>query len=225
MANAIKKISVQRGHDVTGYTLVLRRRRRPARLPGGRRAGHETGLLHPFAGVLSAYGMGLADMRALREALRRPARRARRRGRRRGRAPGRRRRRRRGAQDRAAPALSGHRHRRWWSPSADADAMRALRSAAPPALRLRHPENRGLIVESVRPRPSAAPRWPTIREPKPPREQPEAIDRVAMVSAGEAHDVPVYDRDAMRRARRRRPGHHQGGRRPPPSSNPVGRRA
>ncbi len=41
MANAIKKISVQRGYDVTGYTLqLLRRRRRPARLPGGRRAGH-----------------------------------------------------------------------------------------------------------------------------------------------------------------------------------------
>jgi 5-oxoprolinase (ATP-hydrolysing) len=41
MANAIKKISVQRGYDVTEYTLLLRRRRRPARLPGGRRARHD----------------------------------------------------------------------------------------------------------------------------------------------------------------------------------------
>ena len=42
MANAIKKISVQRGYDVTEYALqLLRRRRRPARLPGRRRAGHD----------------------------------------------------------------------------------------------------------------------------------------------------------------------------------------
>jgi 5-oxoprolinase (ATP-hydrolysing) len=69
MANAIKKISLQRGHDVTGYTLQCF---------GGAGGQHACGVadtlgmrrvfLHPFAGVLSAYGMGLADLRALREA-------------------------------------------------------------------------------------------------------------------------------------------------------------
>lgn len=68
MANAIKKISVQRGHDVTGYTLQCF---------GGAGGQHACGVadalgmrsvfLHPQAGVLSAFGMGLADLRALRE--------------------------------------------------------------------------------------------------------------------------------------------------------------
>ncbi|MCT8158874.1 hydantoinase B/oxoprolinase family protein [Pseudoruegeria sp. SHC-113] len=68
MANAIKKISVQRGHDVTRYTLQC------FGGAGGQHAclvadalGMETVFLHPFAGVLSAYGMGLAEIRALRE--------------------------------------------------------------------------------------------------------------------------------------------------------------
>jgi len=68
MANAIKKISVQRGYDITRYTLNCF---------GGAGGQHACGvadalgmqrvLLHPYAGVLSAYGMGLADIRALRE--------------------------------------------------------------------------------------------------------------------------------------------------------------
>jgi len=68
MANAIKKISVSRGHDVTGYTLQCF---------GGAGGQHACGVadalgirsvfLHPFAGVLSAYGIGLADLRSLRE--------------------------------------------------------------------------------------------------------------------------------------------------------------
>jgi 5-oxoprolinase (ATP-hydrolysing) len=68
MANAIKKISVQRGHDVSGYTLNC------FGGAGGQHAcavadalGMSSVLLHPFAGVLSAFGMGLADLRALRE--------------------------------------------------------------------------------------------------------------------------------------------------------------
>ena len=68
MANAIKKISVQRGHDVTGYTLQC------FGGAGGQHAclvadalGMSRVFLHPFSGVLSAYGMGLAEMRALRE--------------------------------------------------------------------------------------------------------------------------------------------------------------
>lgn len=68
MANAIKKISVQRGHDVTQYTLQC------FGGAGGQHAclvadalGMTKVLVHPYAGVLSAYGMGLAEIRALRE--------------------------------------------------------------------------------------------------------------------------------------------------------------
>ncbi len=68
MANAIKKISVQRGYDVTAYTLQC------FGGAGGQHAclvadalGMETVFVHPYAGVLSAYGMGLAEIRALRE--------------------------------------------------------------------------------------------------------------------------------------------------------------
>ena len=68
MANAIKKISVQRGHDVTGYTLQC------FGGAGGQHAcliadvlGMSKVFIHPHAGVLSAYGMGMAEIRALRE--------------------------------------------------------------------------------------------------------------------------------------------------------------
>src|SRR5699024_7960800 len=68
MANAIKKISVQRGYDVTRYALTV------FGGAGGQHAcrvadelGMSAVLIHPLAGVLSAYGMGLAATRALRE--------------------------------------------------------------------------------------------------------------------------------------------------------------
>jgi len=68
MANAIKFISVQRGHDVTEYTLAC------FGGAGGQHAclvADELGMkrvyIHPLAGVLSAYGMGLAEVRAMRE--------------------------------------------------------------------------------------------------------------------------------------------------------------
>lgn len=68
MANAIKKISVQRGYDVTTYTLQC------FGGAGGQHAcrvadalGMETVFVHPYAGVLSAFGMGLAEIRTLRE--------------------------------------------------------------------------------------------------------------------------------------------------------------
>ena len=68
MANAIKKISIERGRDVTAYTLCC----------FGGAAGQHACLvadalaiprvfIHPYAGVLSAYGMGLADCGAMRE--------------------------------------------------------------------------------------------------------------------------------------------------------------
>ena len=69
MANAIKTISVARGHDVTRYTLACF---------GGAGGQHaclvadalaiDRVMIHPLAGVLSAYGMGLADRRVVREA-------------------------------------------------------------------------------------------------------------------------------------------------------------
>ena len=68
MSNAIKKISVQRGHDVSDYTLSCF---------GGAGAQHaclvadNLGMkqihLHPFAGVLSAFGIGLADTRTIND--------------------------------------------------------------------------------------------------------------------------------------------------------------
>jgi 5-oxoprolinase (ATP-hydrolysing) len=68
MANAIKFISVQRGHDVTEYTLST------FGGAGGQHAclvadalGMTRVFAHPLAGVLSAYGMGLADQTAMRE--------------------------------------------------------------------------------------------------------------------------------------------------------------
>ena len=69
MANAIKQISVQRGYDVTRYTLAC------FGGAGGQHAclvadalGMDRVMVHPLAGVLSAYGIGLADLRVLREA-------------------------------------------------------------------------------------------------------------------------------------------------------------
>jgi 5-oxoprolinase (ATP-hydrolysing) len=69
MANAIKKISVARGYDVTRYTLQC------FGGAGGQHAclvadalGMSTVFVHPLAGVLSAYGMGLADQGVMRQA-------------------------------------------------------------------------------------------------------------------------------------------------------------
>ncbi|MFJ4448874.1 hydantoinase B/oxoprolinase family protein [[Kitasatospora] papulosa] len=68
MANAVKKISVQRGHDITRYALTS------FGGAGGQHAcavadalGVGTVLVPPLAGVLSAYGIGLADATAMRE--------------------------------------------------------------------------------------------------------------------------------------------------------------
>lgn len=68
MANAVKKISVQRGHDITRYALTS------FGGAGGQHAcavadalGVDTVIVPPLAGVLSAYGIGLADATAMRE--------------------------------------------------------------------------------------------------------------------------------------------------------------
>ncbi|WP_165189178.1 hydantoinase B/oxoprolinase family protein [Caulobacter soli] len=69
MAKAVRQISIQRGYDVTKYVLAC------FGGAGGQHAclvadalGMTEVMIHPFAGVLSAYGMGLADLRTLREA-------------------------------------------------------------------------------------------------------------------------------------------------------------
>ncbi|MGI8931854.1 MAG: hydantoinase B/oxoprolinase family protein, partial [Sphingomicrobium sp.] len=69
MAAAIRKISIAKGHDVTRYTLAC------FGGAGGQHAcavadalGMERILIHPLASVLSAYGIGLADVKAVREA-------------------------------------------------------------------------------------------------------------------------------------------------------------
>ena len=68
MANAIKQVSIQKGQDATRFALQC------FGGAGGQHAclvadelGMETVFIHPFAGVLSAYGMGLADQSAIRE--------------------------------------------------------------------------------------------------------------------------------------------------------------
>lgn len=68
MANAIKKISLQRGYDVSEYTLCC------FGGAGGQHAcliadslGMKKILIHPYAGVLSAYGIGLADVRVMKQ--------------------------------------------------------------------------------------------------------------------------------------------------------------
>jgi 5-oxoprolinase (ATP-hydrolysing) len=68
MANAIKKISVQRGYDVTRYALNC------FGGAGGQHAcqvadalGMTSVLIHPMSSLLSAYGMGLADIRSVRQ--------------------------------------------------------------------------------------------------------------------------------------------------------------
>ncbi len=69
MANAVKRISVMRGYDVSGYTLQC------FGGAGGQHAcqvadalGMTRVFIHPLAGVLSAYGMGLADQIVIRDA-------------------------------------------------------------------------------------------------------------------------------------------------------------
>src|SRR5258706_2331232 len=68
IANAIKKISVQRGYDVTEYVLATfgGAGGQPARA-GAHVLRLTRVLIHPLAGVLSALGLGLADVTALRE--------------------------------------------------------------------------------------------------------------------------------------------------------------
>jgi 5-oxoprolinase (ATP-hydrolysing) len=210
MANAIKQVSVQKGHDVTRFALQC------FGGAGGQHAclvadalGMETVFIHPYAGVLSAYGMGLADQTAMREqAVERPltpdtmpeldalADRL-------------------AAQASDALAAQGadparitagrQLHLRYAGteaalivplrdhPSVVADftaAHRARFGFATP--------DRPLIVEAVAVE-AVAPGEPVAEATLPTRDTgaPAPIDHVSLFTGGAAHDVPVFDRTAL----------------------------
>jgi 5-oxoprolinase (ATP-hydrolysing) len=210
MANAIKQVSVQKGHDATQFALQC------FGGAGGQHAclvadelGMETVFIHPYAGVLSAYGMGLADQAVMREQaveveltetalpdLRALADRL--------------------ADDVAAElraqgaapdtiVTARKLHLRYAGTEAslvlDLDAVPAVRAAFTAAHRARFgfatPE-RPLIVEAVAVEGIAA--GEKIAEsPIAARERgaPEVIATVAMWSGGAEHATPVYDRAAL----------------------------
>jgi 5-oxoprolinase (ATP-hydrolysing) len=210
MANAIKQVSVQKGHDATRFALAC------FGGAGGQHAclvadalGMETVLIHPFAGVLSAYGMGLADQAVLREqAVERPL------------------------QPEATADLIAVADRLANDASAAlaAQGADAARIATRRAAQLRYAgteaalavpladaadmeatftkahrtrfgfatPGRPLMVEAITVEATAA--GETIVEPDlAPRQSgsPEVIDTVTIFTAGAAHDAPVFDRDAL----------------------------
>jgi 5-oxoprolinase (ATP-hydrolysing) len=212
MANAIKFISVQRGHDVTEYTLAC------FGGAGGQHAclvADELGMkrvyIHPLAGVLSAYGMGLAQVRALREEAVEAA-----------------------LDERGLTAASEKAVRLAeqcvaelkeqgaaleriekrvllkyqgtdTSLAVPLDAVAAMRSEFERLYGQRFSflmPDRGLVIENVAVEAVAksdadeavAPAKAGARSSEP---GARSADRVAMVSAGRSHDTPVFDRDAL----------------------------
>jgi 5-oxoprolinase (ATP-hydrolysing) len=212
MASAIKKISIERGHDVTAYTLCC----------FGGAAGQHACLvadalaiprvfIHPYAGVLSAYGMGLADVTAMREqaveakldaaavaqleeGLARLAQTATR-----------------AVSDQGVPAddiaLARRAHLRYEGTDTalivDYGAREAMVAEFEAAYRRRFSflmPDRALVVEAISV--EATGRGEPIREDfsdLPPRAGPLRAERaVRLYSGGEAHEAPVYRRDALR---------------------------
>jgi 5-oxoprolinase (ATP-hydrolysing) len=210
MANAIKQVSVQKGHDATRFTLQCF---------GGAAGQHaclvadelgmETVFIHPYAGVLSAYGMGLADQSVLREQaveielteaalpdLRvladRLAAEAAEELRLQGAAP-------------AAIVAARKLHLRYAGTEAslvlDLDEVAAVRAAFTAAHRARFgfatPE-RPLVAEAVAVEATAA--GNAITETEIAARiggAPDAIDRIGMWSGGADHETPVYDRASL----------------------------
>jgi 5-oxoprolinase (ATP-hydrolysing) len=213
MAHAIRQISLQRGHDVTKYALAC------FGGAGGQHAclvadalGMETVFLHPFAGVLSAYGMGLADQSAIREAAVEqplspalmPALRARLAALE---AEGRAELARQGAEP--SRLVARHRlHLRYagtdsFLPLPFAEEEAALRAAFTDAHRQRFgfatPE-REVVVEAALaevtlPGEAVA---ETPLPPRPPGEPVPELDRVRVFMAGAFRQAPVLDREALR---------------------------
>ncbi|WP_237215571.1 hydantoinase B/oxoprolinase family protein [Falsiroseomonas oryziterrae] len=211
MANAIKQVSIQKGHDATRYALQC------FGGAGGQHAclvadelGMETVFIHPFAGVLSAYGMGLADQTVIREAAveaplteaampdlarRLDALEA----------AGRAELARQGA-DPAALSAARRLHLRYQGTDsflpvafgAHATALAAFTDAHRRRFGFATPE-RQVIVEACVVE-VTAPGEKVDEAALPPRAPGEAIpvlDTVALFSGGSAHDAPVLDREAL----------------------------
>ena len=222
MANAIKKISVQRGYDVTRYALNC------FGGAGGQHAclvadalGMTKVLIHPFSSLLSAYGMGLADIRATRQqaieenARRQGARRAQARGRRgsartpRPRSPARACRAAKIKVHRArAYPLRRHRHARWWSRPARSPKMKSAFEKAHKARfgfidRSQAARGRGGLGRSGRRRRQV----PRARSTRPTRAQAPLARPHARNSSPTAqwHEAAVYTRDQLA------PGHKVAG--------------
>ena len=191
MANAIKQISIARGHDVTRYTLQC------FGGAGGQHAclvadalGIERVMIHPLAGVLSAYGMGLADMVELRQ--RTPGRRGSGGGA--GRARRRRRRRRCAAQGVEAPEIRRRAALRYEGSDTALEvdgrptAMRAAFEAA-------HRTRFGFVAGDAR---SSSRRRSSRRSGEPPRRNGEGDRRAAMVEgSGAGRAAPLHHRFGM----------------------------
>ena len=211
MANAVRQVSVQKGHDAQRFALQC------FGGAGGQHAclvadalGMQTVFIHPFAGVLSAYGMGLADQAVLREqAVETPLtaeampelaalldRLAATAGRdlvRQGAEPG-------------AIATARRLHLRYAGTEAaltvdfaDAGQVTAAFTAAHRARFGFATPDRGLIVEAVAVEAVAA-GAPVVEPLVAPRDGGGAtpIDHVALWSGGAAHRAPVFERTELR---------------------------
>ncbi len=226
MANAIKKISVARGYDVTRYTLQC------FGGAGGQHAclvadalGMSRVFVHPLAGVLSAYGMGLADQSVMREAaieqpLGRRARRRRRRARPRSPTQADGELARQGVareRDRACTGASTCATRaptrRSSSPFGDAArAAGGVRGRVPAALRLPDAASARLIVEAVSVEAVGAGDAPAEarHELAGRRRRRRSRRRVRLFSDGRWHDAALVVREQARPGHvDRRPGDHR----------------
>ena len=224
MANAIKQVSVQKGHDADPLrAAMLRRRRRPACLPGGRRARDGDGVHPPLCrravrlrhGAGRPGGAARAGGRARRSTPRR-CRELERVGRRAGEAAragaaGAGRRRRRGSRcgGRCTCATPAPRRRCRCRSRTRPSIARGVHRGAPGALRLRHAGPARWSPSWSRSR-----RWPpgeAVREPALPRARAAArrsrSTTSPMWSGGREHRTPVFERTALRAGDRlRRPG-------------------
>ncbi|MCX4161471.1 MULTISPECIES: hydantoinase B/oxoprolinase family protein [Paraburkholderia] len=213
MANAIKQISVQRGYDVTKYTLAC------FGGAGGQHAclvadalGMKRVFIHPLAGVLSAYGMGLADVRALRQqaverrldaqalaecdCLYEPLEAATRNE---------------VAEQRIPPGSIALRHTLHIKYDGTDTALEVDFSMEPAAIvatfetayRTRYGflmPNKALVIEAIaveaigRTQDAGEEQWPLADHAS---VHPEVLATTRIFSGGEWHDTPVYDRDAL----------------------------
>ena len=223
MANAIKKISVQRGYDVTRYALNC------FGGAGGQHAclvadalGMTRVLIHPFSSLLSAYGMGLADIRATREqaielpfggkalaAIKRTGDAARQAGQGRGRRPGRA-----GGEDQGlrarAYSLCRHRYRAGGSPPDRSPAMKRAFESAHKARFGFVDRSKQMVVEAVSVEAVGGGAKFSERAGKRTRARlPQPARRTRFFSAGEWHDANVYHpRPAQARREGQRRRHH-----------------